>query len=56
MRHLAVPMIGGLLTSFFLELTLLPGLYYMVMGAVLRRHLKDRPASQPPENAGGLQP
>lgn len=56
MRHLAVPMIGGLLTSFFLELTVLPGLYYMVMGAVLRRHLKDRPASQPPENAGGLQP
>ena len=36
MRHLAVPMICGLITSFLLELLVLPTLYYMVKGYTLR--------------------
>ncbi len=35
MRHLAVPMIFGLITSFVLELLVLPTLYYMVMSHAL---------------------
>ncbi len=36
MRHLALPMICGLTTSFLLELLVLPTLYYMVKGHALR--------------------
>ncbi len=40
MRHLAVPMIFGLITSFVLELLVLPALYYIVMGYALRHRLE----------------
>ncbi len=36
MRHLAVPMIFGLITSFALELLVLPTVYYMMMSYALR--------------------
>ncbi len=36
MRHLALPMICGLITSFLLELLVLPTLYYMVKSHTLR--------------------
>ncbi len=39
MRHLAIPMIGGLASSFLLELLVLPALYYMAMGIALRNHM-----------------
>jgi Cu(I)/Ag(I) efflux system membrane protein CusA/SilA len=48
MRRLAAPMIGGLGTSFVLELLVLPALYYIVMGWRLRKQFEDaaKPALQ----------
>ena len=48
MRHLAVPMIFGLITSFALELLVLPTAYYMLMSYALRRHFE---AHAPPDAA-----
>lgn len=52
MRHLAVPMIGGLASSFLLELLVLPALYYMVMSITLRG--KFTSPSEAPSGAGPL--
>jgi Cu(I)/Ag(I) efflux system membrane protein CusA/SilA len=52
MRHLATPMIGGLASSFFLELLVLPALYYMVMGIALRKHMTASTALPPQEATG----
>ncbi|MGC8560379.1 MAG: efflux RND transporter permease subunit [Phycisphaerae bacterium] len=52
MRHLAVPMIGGLITSFLLELLVLPGLYYVVMGIALRDRFGAGPDSPPSSTQG----
>jgi len=43
MRHLAAPMIGGLITSFILELLVLPALYYSAMRFKLRHQFKNNP-------------
>ena len=42
MRHLPVPMIFGLITSFVLELLVLPTLYYIAMSYALRQHFEPR--------------
>ena len=53
MRHLAVPMIFGLITSFVLELMVLPTLYYIVMSYALRHHFEpDGPLSGKEGRAG----
>ncbi|BAP89120.1 cation efflux system inner membrane protein [Burkholderiales bacterium GJ-E10] len=49
MRHLALPMICGLITSFLLELLVLPTLYYMVKGYALRNRFA-------PSAADGVNP
>ncbi len=45
MRHLAVPMIGGLITSFGLELLILPAIYYMVMNLALQKQYYPDPVN-----------
>ena len=50
MRHLALPMICGLITSFLLELLVLPALYYMAMGFALRHQFAR---STPPDAHSG---
>ncbi|EQD70291.1 heavy metal efflux pump, CzcA family, partial [mine drainage metagenome] len=52
MRHLAVPMIFGLITSFILELMVLPTLYYMVMSYALRHQFE--PHTPPSAGEGHL--
>jgi Cu(I)/Ag(I) efflux system membrane protein CusA/SilA len=39
MRRLAVPMIGGVGTSFILELLVFPVIFYVVKGLSLRRRI-----------------
>jgi Cu(I)/Ag(I) efflux system membrane protein CusA/SilA len=58
MRHLAVPMIGGLITTFFLELLVLPALYMVVMNYVVRRAEKQqlRPDHATPRANTGEKP
>ncbi len=55
MRHLAVPMIFGLITSFVLELLVLPTVYYMAMSRALRNEFPPHAAiagQQMPRNPG----
>ncbi len=57
MRHLAIPMIGGLASSFLLELLVLPALYYMVMGIALRKYMAESTPLPPQETtAEGVKP
>ena len=45
MRRIAAPMIGGLISSFFLELIVYPAVYAVWKRRVLRRHRAMTPAS-----------
>ena len=56
MRHLAVPMIFGLVTSFVLELLVLPALYYIVMGHALRHELVPHAPPAAADGHGDLNP
>jgi copper/silver efflux system protein len=47
MRRLAVPMIGGLATSFVMELLIYPVVYYSVRRIGLLRHDKDHASPEP---------
>jgi Cu(I)/Ag(I) efflux system membrane protein CusA/SilA len=52
MRRLAAPMIGGLTTSFLMELLVYPVIYYTAKHLVLRRQFRDhgaRPDAVPQE-------
>jgi len=49
MRRIAAPMIGGLVTSFLLELTVYPALFALWKGSVLGRGDATRPPQPPPD-------
>ena len=51
MRRIAAPMVGGLATSFLLELTVYPAIFALWKGAVLRRRpagAASAPIATPP--------
>ena len=49
MRRLAAPMIGGLATSFIMELLLYPVIFYIAKSIALRRTWRTAPPLSSPE-------
>ena len=52
MKRIAAPMVGGLVTSFILELLVYPAVYFLWKG----RGLADGPATAPETTPGELSP